>query len=132
MLDKICTNLETSKRLKELGFEAEALFSWYITDKGNALLFRAKNKEEMRERMMNRLVKRIIPAYTLEQILEMLPDNIIVNDMLYFFRCNTKSIFYVGVNPEIWIEGFENKDSESLATTAGKLLIKLKEDKLIC
>ena len=126
MLEKICTDLETSKRLKELGFKAETNFYWIITaiDEWN------KNQWNIiyfKDRVMAKY-EPTVPAYTLEQILSELPDIIEVNNSIYYLMISKNSIYYFSHSK---LEVFANYQENNLSTAAAKLWIKLKEDKII-
>jgi len=119
MLEKICTDLETSKRLKELGFKAETNFYWIITaidewnkNQWNIIYFK----------------DRVMAKYTLEQILSELPDIIEVNNSIYYLMISKNSIYYFSHSK---LEVFANYQENNLSTAAAKLWIKLKEDKII-
>lgn len=126
MLEKICTDLETSKRLKELGFKAETDFYWTITaiDEWN------KNQWNIiyfKDRVMAKY-EPTVPAYTLEQILSELPDIIEVNNSIYYLMISKNSIYYFSHSK---LEVFANYQENNLSTSAAKLWIKLKEDEII-
>ncbi len=124
MLEKICTNLETSKRLKELGIEVETEFYWAET--GGEHLQYVESEVGMFHEAWT-----YTKAYTLEQILEMLPARLNIIEIPHDLVIDQKTtISYIcdDVGHQLYSLsiGFDN-----LATTAGELLIKLKEDKLI-
>ena len=136
MLEKICTDLETSKRLKELGFEAETDFYWTITtiDEWN------KNQWNIiyfKDRVMAKY-EPTVPAYTLEQILKELPKSFNSGALRYNlnFDYTEECIEYKWISDEPYTEDkiliWELRDiADNFATTAAKLWIKLKEDKII-
>lgn len=126
MLEKICTDLETSKRLKELGFEAETDFYWTITtiDEWN------KNRWNIiyfKDRVMAKY-EPTVPAYTLEQIISELPRIIEINNNIYHITISQYSIYYIN---RLRLEVFDQYQENNLATAAAKLWIKLKEDEII-
>lgn len=133
MLNKICTDLKTSKKLKELGIEEETFFYWWFYD------FDEKYHLTSDHSYVNpRHLKNKIKAYTLEQIMKILPQRIVVKDSNSFsgetvleLIADQDSVYYdnalIHDSPSIYIE----EDCNNLATTAAKLLIKLKEDKII-
>ena len=128
ILENICTDLTQSKKLKELGIEADTYFYWEFYD-----------VDEESEEIWN-----LIPsehstpydtsAYTLEQILNMLPLRIIhPNDGLQYTKdldLECREVWYSRDN------GSNNRHvvceaDENLSTTAARLLIKLKEEGLV-
>jgi hypothetical protein len=137
MLEKICTDLETSKRLKELGFEAETDFYWTITtidewnkNQWNIIYFKDRGMAKYEP---------TVPAYTLEQILKKtkrfyklslseLPDFIEVNNSIYHLMISKNSIYYFSHSK---LKVFANYQENNLSTSAAKLWIKLKEDEII-
>jgi hypothetical protein len=125
MLNKICTDLESSKRLKELGIEMETQLVWSTGPKGLEVI--ALPSPAIKGTILRK-------AYTLEQILEMLPQQIKFQDKLFHFNLEHGSICYddsldTKDGGEI-IYNFDRYD-ENLATTACRLLIELIEDGII-
>lgn len=105
------TNYEISKKLKEAGFEAETDFYWYCYDKG----------QEMRH-IADADGKGNVKAYDLETILDALPK---INKQEYLL-CSGGIVYlnddYISVGKE---------KNESLADTAGKMWLLLKEKGLV-
>lgn len=134
MLDKICTDLETSKELKELELKEKTIFYWK-----NMFSERNGYKEPQLQMLTegdNIVNDLFIPAYTLEQIWEILPNRIRLRSDKYpdrFFKYTLKidmtnlKIYYQCSSE---VKYFINIDY-NLATTAGRLLIKLYEDGII-
>jgi hypothetical protein len=127
MLEKICTDLETSKRLKELGFEAETDFYWTITtidewnkNQWNIIYFKDRGMAKYEP---------TVPAYTLEQILNELPRNIMISQIVYDLSIDNYDIGYHNTLFKKTYIQFSKQNN--LATAAAKLWIKLKEDKII-
>ena len=104
----MCTDVESSKKLKELGFKAKTDFYWAIgfdsdgLHKGSEFLKYQNNKESYFVH---------IEAYTLEQIIRVLPKSITERFTATAYK--------------------ENVNYETLATTAAKLWIKLKESEIV-
>lgn len=137
MLEKICTDLITSKRLKELGIEGETCFYWR-----NMFNERTGHKEPQLQQLQviregDSIASNLfISAYTLEQILDLLPNRIRLRSDKYpdrFFKYSLKvdikelKIYY---NCHTEIKYCIDIDY-NMATSAARLLIKLKEDKLL-
>lgn len=105
------TNFEISKKLKEAGFEAETDFYWYCYDKG----------QEMRH-IADADGKGNVKAYDLETLLYALPK---INKQEYLL-CSGGIVYlnddYISVGKE---------KNESLADTAGKMWLLLKEKGLV-
>ena len=123
MLEKICTDLETSKRLKELGFDdSESEFVYW------------KGKPEYYHNLPFFEIDRIqdlITCYTLEQILDELPQLIKVDNNMYHLVISKNSICYYSHSRYAVLEIFLSYEEGNIATAAAKLWIKLKEDNVI-
>ena len=128
MLEKIFTNLKTSKRLKELGFEAETNFLYTPTE----ITASEDKKLELQHWAATEYIvwkkDSLIPAYTLEQIINELPDIIEVNNSIYHLMISKNSIYYFSHSK---LEVFANYQENNLSSSSAKLWIKLKEDKII-
>ena len=125
------TSYEISKKLKEAGFKAETNFYWYCYDNGR----------EMRH-IADADGKGDVKAYDLETILDALPEKIEFKEKEYCFwvQWSGSSDCYImgyvhgnlrATELEVWRED-ENKNSKSLADTAGRMWLLLKEKGLIC
>ena len=116
---KFCTDLKTSKKLKELGFEVKTDFYWIPCNKKYMLV---DSKYEPI------IFEDDIPAYTLEHIISELPRIIEVNNNIYHITISQYSIYYIN---RLRLEVFDQYQEDNLATAAAKLWIKLKEDNII-
>ena len=137
------TNFEISKKLKEIGFEAESDFYWYCYDMGLGMRHIADADG-----------KGNVKAYVLETLLDALPDSItreyksnkdrtikefeeklVIEKNKIWYKCY--DIETSDEANEYWREyGYEQNISiyhyyDSLANIAGKMLIKLFEAGLI-
>jgi hypothetical protein len=117
------TNYEISKKLAEIGFKAETGFYWYEYDKGEEMRYIADADGAGKYK-----------AYDLETIL----DNIFFvienkeNKKVYWFRMNQQDMEYITFEQEVDIEFYTPRQKgESLADTAGRMIIKLHEKNLI-
>lgn len=117
------TNLKTSKKLKELGFEAETIF-YFLEVKPNIY--------EVQYSAFNRYNKSVVKSYDLEIILEALPYTICKNTFEYTLSVHQYVVAYTEDSREDGdLYGEVRRENESLANTAGRLLIKLLEDNII-
>jgi len=111
------TNYEISKKLAEIGFKAETHFSWIE----ECNFFRIENKNWIENIGIG--FKELFPAYDLETLLDALPEKTeIINSQL-----TNKREFYLvyGLRgSKIYVK---IKENESLADTAGRLIILLHE-----
>tara|TARA_R110000751_G_scaffold93840_2_gene183228 strand:- start:89 stop:502 length:414 start_codon:yes stop_codon:yes gene_type:complete len=136
MLDKICTDLTTSKRLKELEIEIKTKFYWE-SDIYNQNYSVGCWYEKPQD---NVGYFEYIPCFTLEQILEILPKEIEADfdeetqtyRSTYIFKLSTAETgYFMGyvnlISDNIYIDFRCIEDN--LATTAARLLIKLIEEK---
>tara|TARA_R110002153_G_scaffold227367_1_gene380149 strand:+ start:551 stop:964 length:414 start_codon:yes stop_codon:yes gene_type:complete len=136
MLDKICTDLTTSKRLKELEIEIKTKFYWE-SDIYNQNYSVGCWYEKPQD---NVGYFEYIPCFTLEQILEILPKEIEADfdeetqtyRSTYIFKLSTAETgYFMGyvnlISDNIYIDFRCIKDN--LVTTAARLLIKLIEEK---
>ena len=137
------TNYEISKKLKEIGFEADTDFYWYCYDKG----------QEMRH-IADADGRGNVKAYDLETLLVALPDSIIreyksnedgtIKEFEEKLLINKREIWYKCYDietsddaNEFWREYEYQQDisiyrwNDSLTNVAGKMLIKLFEAGLI-
>ena len=128
MLNKICTDLETSKKLKELGvvWDTKLHAVTYGTEFGE--FYCSLDDGEFYNEFNTRVtlqVNNYYKAYTLEQILKMLPHD-------YPMRDGTEITITASRIAEIAKRcSIKRLEDENLATTAARLLIKLVEDKII-
>jgi hypothetical protein len=121
------TNLETSKKLKELGFEAKSDFFFAVDRNYKPVPYEVlhRNSFEPHE------IERLVPAYDLEKIIEAFPktikkENFNLNCCYALWHHKIK--FFHDNLGEYQVE---KKENESLANTAGRLLVKLLEDNII-
>lgn len=130
MIKQICTDLETSKRLKELGFDDSKSEFVYWNNKPcyyHSLPFYEIDR-----------IQDLITCYTLEQILKELPKSFNSGALRYNlnFDYTEECIEYKWISNEPYTEDkiliWELRDiADNFATTAAKLWIKLKESEII-
>ena len=123
MLSNICTDLTTSQKLKKLGIEAETCFAWSLHRLTRACVW------DVQYTCRPILKSSGVKAYTLEQIWGMLPAARPNNNKYQSYsdlQMGDDFIGYPGTREEYMRNG-----GESLATTAARLLIKLKEEGLV-
>lgn len=122
------TNFEISKKLKEAGFEAETEYYWHTIN----------NKIELHH--VARAGLGDVKSYDLETILDALPAFIDHNNITYDLWVWNKGIGYYPNYDKYSGEGVYNMENshigyflvdKSLADTAGKMWLMLKEKGLI-
>ena len=122
------TSYEISKKLKEAGFEAETDFYWYCYDMGLAMRHIADADGRGN-----------VKAYDLETILDALPAFIEHNNIKYDLWLWNNGIGYYPNYDKYSRDGvynmengiYEFADDESLADTAGKMWLLLREKGLV-
>lgn len=130
MLKEICTDLQTSKKLKELNFDDSR--SQFVYWKGNSVFYDCLPFYEV-DRLND-----LYSCYTLEQILKELPKSFNSAGLTYNLNFDyiEECIEYKWISDEYYTEDkiylYELRDiADNFATTAAKLWIKLKECEII-
>lgn len=119
------TSLEISRKLKEIGFDAETNCFWNEETEEMQVWYQEPNREHF------------IKAFLLETILEALPKTITLKNWNYGFNIiysNSSDCWIVGYTRGNFREtNFEtySEENESLADTAARLLILLVEKGII-
>ena len=136
MLKNICTDLETSKKLKELGLNLETQL--YHTKIDNDKYFICSYHSEFVKDMKLCPGDVYIPAYTLEQILNKLPKSLNSGAFRYNLSVDyiEECIEYKWISDEPYTEDkiliWGLRDiTDNFATTAAKLWIQLKNYEII-
>ena len=113
------TNLETSQKLKELGFKSNAGIKQYVGAK--EFFGKGVSGKDM-----------YYTGYLLETILEALPDKLLIHkdDPKHLTQPLFISKIGIGYDYQSGLTSIREGD-ESLANTAGRLLVKLLEDNII-
>lgn len=112
------TNLEISKKLKEIGFKKESLYHW-----GKYNINENETKFELRLNTMENLMK--ANTFYLSYDLETILDSLRAKGHISLFCGKGGGINFDDI---VFVYFLEN---ESLADTAGRLIIKLHEKGLI-
>ena len=126
------TSYEISKKLKEAGFDAQSSFFWCRLDK-DLIRIHISQSHSVPESLDK------IKAYDLETLLDALPAFIEHNNITYDLWVWNNGIGYYPNYDKYSGEGvynmengiYEFGDDESLADTAGKMWLLLKEKGLI-
>jgi hypothetical protein len=120
------TNYEISKKLKEAGFEGKPEFYFAVEGNLRPVPYEVLHKTSFLDYDLNLL----LPSYDLETILEVLPafignKNCLVIDVAF------DEIHYEGDSENDALFITTTRENESLADTAGRLWLKLKEKDLV-
>ena len=138
MLDEICTSLEVSKELKKLGIKGETCLYWrnMFSERNGYKEPQLQQLQVIREGDGDIANNLFISAYTLETILEMLPKSLEIPTPLFeegFYKAYlevNQCVDYIGY--DITEDKYHQRfNDDNLVTVAGKLLIKLKQEKII-
>lgn len=131
MLEKICTDFETSKKLKELGVDllskSEEFLAYECGGKKNSVYLYHYTE------MCNGIVK----AYTLETLINVLPATISLpeDNQVYHFNLEKAGFCYeldnVDADDYNFVYDSEQHNNENYATLGAQLLIRLLEDEII-
>lgn len=125
-LTKQVVSLELSKKLKELGFEQESLFYWY---RDEDILTK---KEATREDLL--MYCKPIPAYTVAELGEMLPEKVKTpygNKSFLIFREVYNETWDVAYSTDTDDDKNLWQQAETEADSRAKMLIYLKENDLL-
>lgn len=115
------TNLELSKKMKELGFPQKSMFYW---DKDKKYLINSYNWADVDREDWEIIKEKYCSAYTVAELGEMLPRKVLTSQLTFTKGGGTKKwiVAYLG----IWIVA-----NDTLADGMAKMLIYLKENYLI-
>jgi hypothetical protein len=116
------TNYEISKKLAEIGFNQQTDFYWYCYDDGKGVrhIADADGKGNFK-------------SYDLETLLDALPHNFMLEKKIKFLKMNQSEIGYETESSPIYDYQLlcHRMKEESLADTAGRLIILLESKNLI-
>lgn len=111
------TNLDTSKRLKELGYAGESEYVWVVPEMGDAhvMVNNLGTHEAYSE-------ERVFPAYTFEELWQRMPDRIIIDTFAYQLHVSKlmgghARAFYqsMGHQVEDWTYEIDESPTEALS-----------------
>lgn len=134
-MNKICTTIEQSKKLIELGVDVNTADLWYIPIKVNGV-----SGYELT--FHNSLTRGIVPAWSLAALLDLMPKviSIMVSEYaayryeLEWQFANDNSIRYVGSDRKCLIDIYSDHDDDKwkdLIDAAFEMVCWLKENKKI-
>lgn len=140
---KICTSIEQSKKLIELGIDvntADMHYStWTILNEGEYIL--SPNQGETIEELQEDYGNQIIPAWSLSALLGLMPKSICIKQSehsgyFYFLEwqfANDNSLRYVGNDRKCLIDIYSDHDDnwKDSIDTAFEMVVWLKENEKI-
>lgn len=97
-MNKICTSIEQSKHLLELGLDPETADMWYTLSEDEELKILSINKETLRG-------NKFVPAWSLSALLDLIPHTMFTGIK---FDLNNYSD-----NLNVWTASYSEKDSET-------------------
>lgn len=130
LIDQVCS-LEHAKKLKELSIRQGSFFSWFDTEAFGLILERSDHAFDLDHYLS---VARIASAFTVAELGEMLPKELIIEDIDYYLTqapsrdLKRHIVFYR--NAISSVRDCES-DDENEANARAKLLIHLIENNLI-
>lgn len=136
-MNKICTSLEQSQKLIELGIDvstADMHYStWTILNEGEYIL--SPNQGETIEELQEAYGNQVIPAWSLTALLEILPNNEVTSTTVTRGGWSSESAKYL----DIWFAEYETeKHDNDFSLSADnpidacyEMIIKLKKQNLI-
>lgn len=132
-LEDQCVSIDLSKRLKELGVKQDSLYSWFETKRYGIIIEQSGSEFDLEYYLS---VGRLGSAFTVAELGEMLPYNIMVNGQSYFFEAGkaSKANPYISEHEVNYSYGdecihLEREDTE--ADARAKMLIYLIENGII-
>lgn len=141
-MNKICTSLEQSKKLIELGIDvstADMHYStWTILNKGEYIL--SPNQGETIEELQEDYGNQIIPAWSLSALLKLMPP------YLFEFERGIDLNIYPNLNGKAWhcsympnaVENMKNDKfkqitkGDNLIDAVFEMVVWLKKNKMLC
>ena len=129
-LEDICCSLELAKKLKEIGIKQESLFSWFAETSVEVVRYYLRNTNEY-YLLPNKDDFNCYSAFTVSELLNMLPDTIIMEDkvakMVIGKDNNTFRSWYINFGWNIYIPLNDKETSEisdtSFSNTLAKFLL---------
>jgi len=115
------TNYEISKQLAEAGFKAKSIFGWHVDGKECAPSY-----------PLSPTATGYFWSYDLETILQALPESVKFDNKWAWFEMDKNFIIYEFTDEDnTCLFDFHKQENESLADTAARLWLKLKERGLV-
>lgn len=120
------TSLDLSKKLKELGVKQKSLFYWYIAENWNKVYF----PHEYNHILNYDLKHDKYSAFTASELLELLPDKVILNNEPFFLYIQKTHFNYVISYNDLTVLPIYEEDID-ISNACAKILIYLIENKLM-
>lgn len=119
MKGKICTSIEQSKKLIELGIDVNTADMYYDCNS-----YGIQGKPEV---AVGTVWSKDIPAWSLATLIELLPNKIVVNNEKYFLHFTKNKVEYVGI---VTWDGQKSISAEAddLLDACYNIIVKLKNN----
>ena len=116
---KICTSIEQSKKLIELGVDVNTADIYYDVNS-----YGIQSKPEV---AIGKISSKDIPAWSLTALIELLPNKIVVNNEKYFLHFTKNKVEYIGI---VTWDGQKciSTEAENLLDACYNMIVKLKKD----
>ena len=118
-MSKICTSQEQSKKLVELGIDANTADMYYDCNS-----YGIQSKPEV---AIGTVWSKDIPAWSLAALIELLPNKIVVNNEKYFLHFTKNKVEYIGI---VTWDGQKSisAEADNLLDACYNIVVKLKND----
>lgn len=116
---KICTSIEQSKKLIELGIDINTADMYYDVNS-----YGIQSKPEV---VIGKIWSKDIPAWSLTALIELLPNKIVVNNEKYFLHFTKNKVEYIGI---VTWDGQKSisAEADNLLDACYNIIVKLKND----
>ena len=132
-MNKICTTIEQSKKLIELGIDvntADMHYSTWTILNGEYIL--SPNQGETIEELQEDYGNQVIPAWSLTALLDMLDYEVVdAEGESCYLKIDKDDIEYQIRYEDRWNSGIETKWYDNLLDAAFEMILKLKEKGLL-
>lgn len=132
-MNKICTSVEQSKKLIELGIDvntADMHYSTWTILNGEYIL--SPNQGETIEELQEDYGNQVIPAWSLTALLDMLDYEVVdAEGESCYLKIDKDDIEYQIRYEDRWNSGIETKWYDNLLDAAFEMILKLKEKGLL-
>lgn len=118
-MSKICTSIEQSKKLIELGIDINTADMYYDVNS-----YGIQSKPEV---VIGKVWSKDISAWSLAALIELLPNKIVVNNEKYFLHFTKNKVEYIGI---VTWDGQKSisAEADNLLDACYNIIVKLKND----
>lgn len=118
-MSKICTSIEQSKKLIELGIDINTADMYYDVNS-----YGIQSKPDV---AIGKVWSKDIPAWSLAALIELLPNKIVVNNEKYFLHFTKNKVEFIGI---VTWDGQKSisAEADNLLDACYNIIVKLKND----